>query len=228
MNKKFLIIGAIALAVIALVFVFSPFSDKKKTSKANANGTDLSDNSTSSTSGFTNFSDAPSPATEDSALETEAERLWPHLAKQDNSEKRKEKVREEWNAFAAKYPKNIYIPGELKAPLTETEAAERRKEIDIVAKMDSKLAVMEINARKSEPGSAAPKAPGKADITPEEQRIYIGYKTRELESRIQLIEYSIENSGISGDQLSIARKDISNWRKELTDLQDVEKKIPNT
>ena len=94
--------------------------------------------------------------------------------------------------------------------------------------MDSKLSVIEINARKSEPGSAVPKAPGKADVTPEEQRIYIGFKTRELESRIQLIEYSIENSGINGDQLTIARKDISDWKKELSQLQDVERRIPNS
>ena len=160
--------------------------------------------------------------------EAEAEKLWPHLAKQDTSEKRKEKVKEEWNAFASQYPKNIYIPSELKAPLTEAEVADRRKEMDIVSKMDSKLAVMEVNARRSEPGSAVPKAPGKADITPEEQRVYIGYKMRELESRIQLIEYSIENSGITGDKLTIARKDMSSWKKELAELQAVEKKIPNS
>ena len=100
--------------------------------------------------------------------------------------------------------------------------------MDIVSKMDSKLAVMEVNARRSEPGSAVPKAPGKADITPEEQRVYIGYKMRELESRIQLIEYSIENSGITGDKLTIARKDMSSWKKELAELQAVEKKIPNS
>jgi hypothetical protein len=228
MNKKFLIIGAIALAVIALVFVFSPFSEKKKTTKANSNGTDMSDNSSTSSNGFSNFSDAPSPASEDSALEAEAERLWPHLSKQDTSEKRKEKVKEEWNAFASKYPKNIYIPSELKAPLTEAEIADRRKEMDIVSKMDSKIAVMEVNAKRAEPGSAVPKAPGKADITPEEQRVYIGYKMRELESRIQLIEYSIENSGITGDKLTIARKDMISWKKELSELQAVEKKIPNS
>ena len=228
MNKKFLIIGVITLAVIALVFVFLPLSEKKKTTKANSNGTDMSDNSSTSSSGFSNFSDAPAPAKEDSSLEAEAERLWPHLAKQDTSEKRKEKVKEEWNAFASKYPKNIYIPSELKAPLTEAEVADRRKEMDIVSKMDSKLAVMEVNARRSEPGSAVPKAPGKADITPEEQRVYIGYKMRELESRIQLIEYSIENSGITGDKLTIARKDMSSWKKELAELQAVEKKIPNS
>ncbi len=227
MNKKFLIIGGIALALIALAFLFLPSAGKKKT--ANKNTTSETNETVSSTSGgFSNFSDAPAPANEDSALDAEAEKLWPHLAKQDTSAKRKEKVREEWNAFATKYPKNFYIPAELKAPMTEAEAAEKRKEIDIVAKMDSKLAVMEINARKSEPGSAVPKAPGKADVTPEEQRIYIGFKTKELESRIQLIEYSIESSGINGDQLTIARKDISSWKKELTDLQDVEKKIPNS
>lgn len=227
MNKKFLVIGGVALALFALVFVFSPFSSKKKTSKVNSSSSDMSDSSTTS-SGFSNFSDAPNPANEDSSLEAEAEKLWPHLAKEDNSSARREKVKEEWNAFATKYPKNIYIPSELKAPLTEAEIAERRMEMDIVSKMDSKLAVMEVNARRAEPNSAVPKAPSKADITPEEQRIYIGYKTRELESRIQLIEYSIENSGISGDKLTIARKDISSWKKELADLQDVEKKIPNT
>jgi hypothetical protein len=227
MNKKFLIIGGIAFALIALAFLFMPSTGKKKTAQKDSSS-DVSNNSTSTSSGFSNFSDAPNPGNEDSALEAEAEKLWPHLAKQDTSAKRKEKVREEWNAFATKYPKNFYIPAELKAPLTEAEAAEKRKEIDIVAKMDSKLAVMEINSRKSEPGSAVPKAPGKADITPEEQRIYIGFKTKELESRIQLIEYSIESSGINGDQLTIARKDISTWKKELTDLQDVEKKIPNS
>lgn len=228
MNKKFLIVGGFALAIIALAFIFMPLSTKKKSTKGNTDVTDASDNSSTSSTGFSNFSDAPNPANEDSSLEAEAERLWPHLAKQDNSEKRKEKVREEWNAFATKYPQNIYIPAVLKSPLTETEIVERRKEIDIVTNMDSKLAILEINARKSEPGSTVPKAPGKADITPEEQRIYISYKMRELESRIQLIEYSIENSGITGDKITIARKDISAWKKELADLQEVVKKIPNS
>ncbi|MBP9887007.1 MAG: hypothetical protein KBF93_11970 [Leptospiraceae bacterium] len=228
MNKKFLVIGGITLALVALVLIFSPFSSKKKTSKVNSSSSDMSENSTTSSSGFSNFSDAPNPANEDSSLEAEAEKLWPHIAKEDNSNARREKVKEEWNNFATKYPKNIYIPSELKAPLTEAEIADRRKEMDIVSKMDSRLAVMEVNARRAEPNSAVPKAPGKSDITPEEQRIYIAFKTRELESRIQLIEYSIENSGISGDKLTIARKDMSSWKKELADLQDVEKKIPNT
>jgi type IV secretory pathway VirB10-like protein len=227
MNKKFLVIGGIALALIALAFLFLPSKDKKKTANKNTS-TETNETVTSTSSGFSNFSDAPAPANENSALEVEAEKLWPHLATQDTSARRKEKVREEWNSFASKYPKNFYIPAELKAPMTETEAAEKRKEIDIVTKMESKLAVVEINSRKAEPGSAAPKAPVKPDVTPEEQRIYIGFKTKELESRIQLIEYSIENSGINGDQLTIARKDISNWKKELTDLQEVEKKIPNS
>ena len=227
MNKKFLVTCGIAFALIALAFLFFPAKDKKKTAQTN-NSTDVNDTSTRTSSGFSNFSDAPNPGNEDSSLEAEAEKLWPHLAKQDTSAKKKEKVREEWNAFASKYPKNFYITAELKAPMTEAEAAEKRKEIDIVSKIDSKLAVFEVNARKSEPGSAVPKAPAKADITPEEQRIYIGFKTKELESRIQLIEYSIESSGINGDQLTIARKDISAWKKELTDLQEVERKIPNS
>jgi hypothetical protein len=227
MNKKFLVIGGIALALIALAFLFMPSRDKKKTANKNSSS-ETNETVSSSSGGFTNFSDAPSPGNEDSALEAEAEKLWPHLAKQDTSAKRKEKVKEEWNAFASKYPKNFYIPAELKAPMTEAEAAEKRREIDIVTKMESKLSVIEINARKSEPGSAVPKAPGKPDVTPEEQRIYIGFKTKELESRIQLIEYSIENSGINGDQLTIARKDISEWKRELTQLQEVERKIPNS
>lgn len=225
MNKKFLIIGGVALAILALVILFKPSTGKKKTTQSNnAQESDT----VSSSSGFSNFSDAPSPSSENSSLEAEAEKLWPHLAKQDNSAKKKEKVREEWSAFASKYPKNFYIPAEMKAPMTEAEMAEKRKEVDIVSKIESKIAVAEVSAKKSEPGSTPPKAPSKPDVTPEEQRIYIGFKTKELESRIQLIEYSIDNSGISGDQLTTARRDIAGWKKELTDLQDVEKKIPNT
>ena len=92
MNKKFLIIGGIALALIALAFLFMPATGKKKTAQKDS-GSDVSNNSSSTSSGFSNFSDAPNPGNEDSALETEAEKLWPHLSKQDTSAKRKEKVR---------------------------------------------------------------------------------------------------------------------------------------
>ncbi|HNM91710.1 MAG TPA: hypothetical protein PKN83_23850, partial [Leptospiraceae bacterium] len=156
MNKKFLIIGGIALAILAIVVLFKPTTGKKKT--AQTNNVSDSDN-VSSSSGFSNFSDAPSPSTENPSLEAEAEKLWPHLAKQDNSAKKKERVREEWSAFANKYPKNFYIPAEMKAPMTEAEMAEKRKEVDIVSKIESKIAVVEANARKTEAGSTPPKAP---------------------------------------------------------------------
>lgn len=228
MNRKYLLIGGLAiLAVLAIIWVI-PQTKKKKT------GTDTTtDQSTNTTrpSGGSFFSsvypDAPNPADEDSALETEAERLWPHLAKKQDFEKQREKAREEWQAFAAKYPKNFYIPADLKAPLTEQEITERRKELDLVAGMDTKFAIMEINARTADPG-VNPKTPSKPDVTPEEQRAYFSYKIKELESRIQLIEYSIESSGLDAQKTAIAKKDLTVWKKELAELQEISTQVPKT
>ena len=226
MNKKTLYIVIGIAVAIALVFLFLPTGTKKKISSATKK--DNSEPVVSTSSEYSSFPEAPAPSAEEAALENEAEKLWPHLAKKVDVEKKREEVKKEWNEFTAKFPKNFYIPQELKVPQTESEKLDARKELDIVSKLDSKLAVDMINSSKSAVSGTNPTIPTKPEVTPEEQRTFISFKQKELQSRIELIEYSIEAKAINGDQLPIARKDILAWKKQLTELDTVQSQIPRT
>ena len=225
MNKK-IIYGILGILFLVTLFLFIKTNDKKDSKQSNKTESNTNESTqTSSNSEFSSFPDAPAPSAEDGEADTE--KLWPHLSKKVDVEKKREEVKKEWVDFAQKYPKNFYIPNEIKAPLTEAESQDIRKQLDIVSKLDSKFSVFEANSKRLEVGKV-PQIPSKPDVTPEEQRVYISYKLRELQSRIELIEYSIDSKAINGDQLTIARRDIETWKKELTKLQDVEKQIPKT
>ncbi len=224
-NKNLIIYVSIGVAVvlIAILFLFPGGKEKKKSDVS------VSDKVKISTKGVTiddpYFPDAPHPSSEDPKLEAEAEKLWPHALKPGPTDKDREKIREEWNKFSAKYPKNIYIPNEYKTPLTEKEASEARKELDTFTEVEASFA-SQISANKYAEAGKEMKVSNEPKVTPQQQATYFSYKIRELESRIQLVEFMMESGDIDEAQKIIAKKDMDAWKKELETLKKVAKEVP--
>jgi hypothetical protein len=209
-NKKiWMILGAIgAVALVVLISTFVGKSDKgKKVTKKTSEEFPVF----GSEKGYADsqYPDAPLPYVEDPSMEDEAVNLWPTAIKSVKDDKHREKVKEEWRDFATKYPKNIYVMNEFRPAMTEKEAKERRATMETFTGVDATYARMESKFKYSEPGSEPPKAPKSAKdagVTPDEQKVYFSYRIRELESRIELMDYVKENKGLTEDQVRTAEK----------------------
>ena len=57
---------------------------------------------------------------------------------------------------------------------------------------------------------------------------YFDYKIQEIESRIELLEYTMEKSRLSSIDESTAKNDIALLKKELASLKDVKAQVPNS
>ncbi len=166
------------------------------------------------------YVDAPKPNLDPE----EVFKLWPDLAKK--MEVDQEKIDQEWIDFARKYPNNFYIPTKY-LNLTEKQKEERIKELENFADIESRIASLKSKLeRDSKVGIDGPEAPEKPNLAPEEQKAYFSYKIRELESRIQLIEYWLENQNINPEQKNNAEEEIKQWKKELSEYQSLLKQIP--
>ena len=110
--------------------------------------------------------------------------------------------------------------------MSESQEKERRETLDLVASVESRLATSKAQARSAEPGQDGPDAASDSPVKPEEQRKYFEYRIHELESRIQLIEYFINNGEPDKQQKDLATEEIAGWKKELEQYQEVMKQIP--
>lgn len=166
------------------------------------------------------YADAPKPNLDPE----EIFKLWPDLA--EKMEVNQEKIEQEWIDFARKYPNNFYIPTKY-LNLTEKQKEERIKELENFIDIESKIASLKSKLEKdSKVGIDGPDAPEKPNITPEEQKNYFSYKIKELESRIQLIEYWLENQNVDPQQKKDAEEELKQWKKELSEYQSLLKQIP--
>ncbi|ABZ93725.1 Hypothetical protein LBF_1201 [Leptospira biflexa serovar Patoc strain 'Patoc 1 (Ames)'] len=168
------------------------------------------------------FADAPNPEELELA---QAEVLWPFaLEKKPN---RKEEVKEEWRDFAAKYPNNFYIPREIRAPMTEKQEKEQLEMLDSFTAMDATFSANQSKEKWSDKPSA--EEPSTAERpSPNTQKAYFDFKINELESRIQMVEYWLENKKPDSDVKGSAEKDLQIWKKELATLREVRSQVPNT
>lgn len=224
MKKNFIyILAVILVGAIATYFLFNSDDKKKKTVK----NSQEEDYTVPNDKGFKDFyADAPNPF-ESQDMENEANRLWASAMKKTFDDRHREKVKEEWRNFAAKYPKNIYIPNDFRQPLTEKEIQERRQYLDNYTAAESNFNRMLGLGKYSEPGKT-PSSPKEAGVTPEQQRIFFDYKIREMESRLELMEFVKEHKGLAPDQEATAEKDIKLWKKQLEELKNISKQVPNT
>ncbi|WP_061222876.1 hypothetical protein [Leptospira weilii] len=173
------------------------------------------------------YPDLPHPFNEDPELEIQAKKLWPEAFRPKMTPEEKEEIQSEWADFIARYPKNLYIPAELRPPLTEAEEKELRERLDTFTDVESRNVSVRFLEKYSEPGKE-PEFSSESSVTPKEQLVYINYKIEELESRIQLIEYTIEQEKLDSDQIEIAKQDLIDLKDELSELKQVQSQIPRS
>ncbi len=166
------------------------------------------------------FAEAPTP--DDDEL-SQAETLWPSALERKPDQR--EKVKEEWRDFAAKYPKNFYIPKAMRPVRTEAEEKEAVQMLDDFTAMDASFAA-DLSKNKWAENSSTPVEPKKP--APEKQKAYFDYKINELESRIQMVEYWMQNNAANANDKVNAEKDIKLWKKELATLQEVRSSVPKS
>jgi len=219
------IFGGLGLAALVLVTFFLFTSGKENQSSNNAKVDEDSERSIRSTAKSLfddpEFAEAPTP--DDDEL-SQAESLWPMALerKPDN----REKVKEEWRDFAAKYPKNFYIPKAMRPARTEAEEKAAVQALDDFTAMDASIASDLSKNKWADAGStpgAEPKRPA-----PAKQKAYFDFKINELESRIQMVEYWMQNNGVNASDKANAEKDIKLWKKEIATLEEVRNQVPKS
>ncbi len=223
-NRMFLLIGGIVLLLgIGLYYSFQSGEE---------DGSDVVEESKGSLwqkkafgIEYSNFPEAPQPDRD----EKEASRLWSY-ALEPKDPRIVEKVKKEWEDFARIYPNNIYIPREiLGTSLTSEEEKEILETLDSFTAMDAQFASYMAASRYAAPGTEPPPSPlSEKDANPQEMRRYFNYKIRELESRIQLIEYTMEKARLSSVDERTAKSDLEQWKKELAELREIQSKIPGS
>ncbi|PJZ71005.1 hypothetical protein CH373_00260 [Leptospira perolatii] len=223
--RKHFIWIAISIVVLLLVFIFFWLQNHSEIPSISQESESILEKDEIH-SGSMEFPEAPHPFQEDPDLEGEAKRLWPEVVFSQNKKVDREKIRDEWNDFAKRYPKNIYIPKEFRPQLSSAEEKARLEKLDKISAAEAQFALAKGAGRYSEPGAQPSANSMEPKVTPSEQKAYFEYKIEELESRIQLIEYSINERQIDSSQLEEAKRDLLLWRKELEQVKQVLETVP--
>jgi len=168
------------------------------------------------------YPDAPNPM-DDPELAEQIKNLWPDVTKPKPD---RDAVRREWQDFAKKYPGNIYVPDEYKTPLTDKQAEERRKTLDTVTSVETRVASQRAANKSGRPGQNGPDAPAQPAVSPQEQIVYFDYKVQELQSRIQLVEYMLANGSPDAAQKTAAQQEMKQWQTDLDNYRQLKAAIP--
>ncbi|EKP06137.1 MULTISPECIES: hypothetical protein [Leptospira] len=225
-KKEYIFIISILAAFLILFLIFWPENSKKQiVSIAEENKVILKTKYYSEMDPY--YPDAPHPFNEDPDLEVQAKKLWPEAFHPKKTPEEKEQIRKEWTDFIARYPKNLYIPSEFRPPLTEVEEKKARERLDTFTDIETKNAIIYSLAKYAEPGKTPEEPSSRPNVDPKEQHAYFQYRIEELESRIQLIEYTIQEGRLESDQVETAYQDLEDWKKELSELKQVQSQIPD-
>lgn len=223
-NRWMLLLGG-AFLILITIMMYSQTENANRDAKLKSENKDpWSSDRSSDGSDFTNFPEAPRPEED---VRAEVEKLWAH-ALEPKDPKRKERVRKEWQDFAQKHPTNIYIPNEIRGPLTEAEEKDIIETLDSFTSMEAKFASYIASNKYAEPGTEAPERISEKDADPKEMAKYFEYKVRELESRIELLEYTMEKARLSSVDEANAKKDIDELKKQLVNLKEMQAQVPRS
>lgn len=156
----------------------------------------------------------------------DALRLWPHLRQGEPTREQKAQVQAQWNRFAQEHPDNLYVPAHLQASLTPAQASAARQRLDNTTAVVAQQAAQTYALRYAAPDQPPPGPPAQPD--PAVQRDFLDYKIRELQSRLQLVDYYLANGQPSAEKRAIALKDIQQWTHELESLRQARASIPSS
>ncbi len=223
-NKWMLLLGGAIAILLAVLFFTNRNETTESGSNVSSNGSDSYNNGSSFSSDFVNFPEAPKPNDDD--MVAQAEKLWSHALEPKDPNQR-ERVRKEWQEFAKVYPNNLYIPNEILGSITPAEEKMIIETLDSFTSVDSKFASIASASRYAAPGSEPPTLKEK-DVNPKEMSQYFDYKIREMESRIELLEYTMEKSRLSSTEEATAKKDVALLKKELANQKEVKQQVPNS
>lgn len=225
MSKRFIgIISVCSFFLVLFGITIWKFSSSKTKQTTVVSNSDFGSSEKHANSLFDDpeFADAPNPEEMELA---QVEVLWPFaLEKKPN---RKEEIKEEWRDFAAKYPNNFYIPREIRAPMTEKQEKDQLEMLDSFTAMDASFSANVSKEKWSDkPSTEEPNVNERPSA--KTQKAYFDFKINELESRIQMVEYWLENKKPTSDVKSSAEKDLQIWKKELATLREVRNQVPNS
>lgn len=165
--------------------------------------------------------------------QSDIDRLWPHVRKGEPTEAERAKIRVEWVNFSVQHPDNVYIPNELKPPTNAAEEKAVRQQLDDTTALVAKQAAQKHLDRFAQPSSGSPaevteQQARDSGITPEQQRNFFNYKIKELESRIQLVEFYLNSNDPNASKKTAAKKELIVWKKELDELMRTRAQVPNS
>ena len=160
-------------------------------------------------------------------MDEETLRLWPHLRQPAPSREEQAVIQAQWSRFAQQHPDNLYLPSAMQAALTQEQARAARQRLDNTTAVEARQAAQSYALRYVEPGQAPPSAPA-APADAAMQRDYFDYKIRELESRLQLINFYLANGQPSAQKRAAANKDIQQWTRELESLRQGRAMLPSS
>ncbi len=177
------------------------------------------------------WADAPAPAADQETLDR-YRNLWPDI---DGPKPDRAEVERQWREFAAVYPENVYIPSQFLPELSEEQKQERLETLSAVGAVESQLASSRATARKEAANISdenppknleGPDAPSEPTVSPEQQRMFFAYKIRELESRIQIVEYTLQKGRLDAEQTAGAKEEIAAWKNKIAEYEKVAATIP--
>lgn len=223
-QKKYLLFSLLGLGILVVGFFVNQMFQSKGTGFSNKTQTnETSDEKNTFGSSNFEFPNAPAPDEE----EDQVERLWPK-ATAPVDPNLKEKVRKEWQDFASKHPNNLYIPTQYKNSRTEAEEKQIQENMEVYTFMDSKFAIDQATSKYASPNSAVPKFRSEKDVNPNDMKKYFDYKANEIQSRMEILQYTIENSKLSSQDLQTANTDLEGLKKELKNIKEARSQVPNT
>jgi hypothetical protein len=158
------------------------------------------------------------------------------------SEQERARIRVQWVNFSAKYPDNLYIPSEFLPAMNQAQRQAAREQLDDTTAMAARMAAQKHADRYASPPSVGEHAlqqvgavaqPSEqqardAGITPAQQRNFFNYKIRELESRIQLVEFYLASDDMAATKKTAAQKEVLVWKKELEELIRMRAQVPES
>lgn len=177
----------------------------------------------------------PAPAAE---AQSEVDRLWPHVRLGPPSAQERSHIRAQWVNFSAQYPDNLYVPSEFRPALNAAQHQAARQQLDDTTAMAARMAAQKHADRYAQPPSVGDSAQRQiavppseqqardAGVNPVQQRNFFNYRIRELESRIQLVEFYLASDDMAATKKAAATKEVTVWKKELEELTRMRAQIP--